>query len=392
MSLLMGKADESDANDSLDNSCCCILLSIDRFDMFSAHYSYREQYYYKSLVVKVCNQVIALYTKGAGAIMESDKIALVVSAGSDAGDSFHQMLQTICNRIIDELSVIHDFTISIGVGGIYDNKDSVRKSYLEASKALKYRLLFGYNCVITYAEICDFTNSFSYPIEEENHIMNNLRQNSSQEIFEAIEKIIGEFNLFKTKKINYEIVMHCVTKLVNKTLEYLASSYISVADIFGENYDVYYEFTGIETLSDLKQWLEFFYERIITYQQLYTHNADENKHYKDIVQFIQSSYMDSNLCIEAIADKLNLSYSHVRRIFKSFSGVNFVDYLNKIRIANAKEMLLKTDCTIKDIANQSGYNNDQCLTRFFKRYEGVTPGKYRANWQDDIAKPNHRMS
>ena len=228
--------------------------------------------------------------------------------------------------------------------------------------------------MIKYTEICDFVNEYHYPFEEEAYIINNLRLNSLQEVIRAIQRIFDEFSLFKVKKINCEIVIQIVAKLISKTLEYLASSYINVSDVFEGNYNVYYEFTGNETLDDLKKWLESFYEKIISYQQLYAQNVDESKHYKDIVELIQSSYMDSNLCIESVADQLSLSYSHVRKIFKSFSGVNFVDYLNKIRIQSAKEMLLQTDYTIKDIANKSGYNNDQCLTRFFKRYEGVTPG------------------
>ena len=384
LGLVMGKMEENDNRDFLEDYCCCILLSIDRYETFSAQYSYREQYYYKSLVLKVCNQVVALYLKGAGAIMETDKIVLVVSTQSETLHEFSQKIKTICDAVISEISAIKDFSISVGIGGIYMNRESIRKSFLEASKALKYRLLFGYKCTVNYNEISNYCNVYKYPFDKESNIINNLKLNSEQEVFDTVQEMVEDFRCFETKKMNCEIVMQIVSQLVGKTMEYLAAAYINTDDVFGVNYNVNYELTGQETLEDIRQWLDLFYERIIAYQKIHAQNADENTHFKDIINIINKYYTDSNLCIEAIADQLNLSYSHVRKIFKDFSGVNFVDYLNKMRVESAKELLLKTDFTIKDIANKSGYNNDQCLTRFFKRYEGVTPGKYRMNWSDTI--------
>jgi AraC-like DNA-binding protein len=74
---------------------------------------------------------------------------------------------------------------------------------------------------------------------------------------------------------------------------------------------------------------------------------------------------------------VGLSYSHVRKIFHDETKDNIVNYINKLRIEEAKRLLRETDQTINEIALSLGYNNNQSFNRFFKKYEGVTPGEFR---------------
>ncbi|NLN42227.1 MAG: helix-turn-helix transcriptional regulator, partial [Clostridiales bacterium] len=51
--------------------------------------------------------------------------------------------------------------------------------------------------------------------------------------------------------------------------------------------------------------------------------------------------------------------------------------INKLRVSEAKKLLVNTDMSIKDLALLIGYNNDQTFSRVFKKLEGITPGEYR---------------
>ena len=57
-----------------------------------------------------------------------------------------------------------------------------------------------------------------------------------------------------------------------------------------------------------------------------------------------------------------------------------MDYLNKTRIEHAKKLLANSDYTVAEVALRSGYNNDQAFNRFFKKFEGITPGMYRVSY------------
>ena len=97
----------------------------------------------------------------------------------------------------------------------------------------------------------------------------------------------------------------------------------------------------------------------------------------DIIQYISNNYKN-DIGINDISEHVGLSYSHVRKIFKDELRENIIEYINKLRIKEAKNLLSNTNLSIKCIATDLGYNNDQSFTRFFKKYEGITPGDYRS--------------
>ena len=63
--------------------------------------------------------------------------------------------------------------------------------------------------------------------------------------------------------------------------------------------------------------------------------------------------------------------------FKEQTGEKMLNYINKYRINKAKELLRERDLSVTNTAKQVGFQNSVTLIRLFKKYEGVTPGKYK---------------
>lgn len=57
--------------------------------------------------------------------------------------------------------------------------------------------------------------------------------------------------------------------------------------------------------------------------------------------------------------------------------MSFLDYLNKVRIEKAKELLANTDLKVWEIAEKVGYKNPKHFARIFKDITGLTPNEYR---------------
>ena len=75
-----------------------------------------------------------------------------------------------------------------------------------------------------------------------------------------------------------------------------------------------------------------------------------------------------------------LGFHHYARsltFFKEKTGMCPLTYIHKIRVDNAKELLLKTDLTLEEISARAGCNNSVTLNRLFKKYEGITPAEYK---------------
>ena len=63
--------------------------------------------------------------------------------------------------------------------------------------------------------------------------------------------------------------------------------------------------------------------------------------------------------------------------------MSILSYLNKLRVDKAKEMLSSAGTTIKSIALQIGYNNEQSFSRYFKKSTGMTPGEWRRRFSEN---------
>ena len=93
------------------------------------------------------------------------------------------------------------------------------------------------------------------------------------------------------------------------------------------------------------------------------------------------SYIDENfsreLTLDDVSRSVNISPYYFSKLFKEESGENFIEYLTKVRITRAKELLRNPALSIKEICIMSGYSDPTYISRIIKKQEGVTPSEYR---------------
>ena len=93
------------------------------------------------------------------------------------------------------------------------------------------------------------------------------------------------------------------------------------------------------------------------------------------------TYIDQNfskeLTLDEVSRSVNISPYYFSKLFKEESGENFIEYLTKVRISHAKELLKNPALSIKEICVMSGYSDPNYFSRIFKKQEDVTPSEYR---------------
>ena len=99
---------------------------------------------------------------------------------------------------------------------------------------------------------------------------------------------------------------------------------------------------------------------------------------ENIRRYIEKNYW-KDLSVEFVASLFHLNRSYLSSCFKQRVGVSFVDYVNSVRIAHARELLTATDKKMYQVAQAVGYENVKYFFRVFKKIEGVTPEQYREN-------------
>ncbi|GBG10511.1 putative AraC family transcriptional regulator [Paenibacillus agaridevorans] len=84
-----------------------------------------------------------------------------------------------------------------------------------------------------------------------------------------------------------------------------------------------------------------------------------------------------------MANDLNMSAAYLSTYIKEKTGTNFIDHLNGLRMAKAKELLTETARQVSDIAREVGYLNVTSFNRLFKKTTGISPTEYRRLRQVD---------
>lgn len=95
-----------------------------------------------------------------------------------------------------------------------------------------------------------------------------------------------------------------------------------------------------------------------------------------ITRYLQE-HLSEEISLSVLSDKFHLNAQYISQLFKNEIGVGFLAYLTNIRMEKAKKLLLSTDFSISDIAEQVGYGDYRVFTKVFKKVEGITPTQYK---------------
>lgn len=106
--------------------------------------------------------------------------------------------------------------------------------------------------------------------------------------------------------------------------------------------------------------------------------AREDQSVRQILDFLEERCLDQDFSLDTLASRFGSSSGYWSRFFKERLGQNFSDYVWRLRLERAKQLLRDTDLAVKDVADRVGYIDTRSFIRKFKNAEGVTPGQYRS--------------
>lgn len=113
--------------------------------------------------------------------------------------------------------------------------------------------------------------------------------------------------------------------------------------------------------------------------------GDDDKNYSAIVTrvkaYIDENYQDEEINLSDVSTLFNINKTYLSKLMKQELGDSFIEYLTKVRIARAKELLEENIANIKmyEIAKKVGYKSQHYFSRVFKKSEGINPMEYKNN-------------
>jgi AraC-like DNA-binding protein len=267
--------------------------------------------------------------------------------------------------------------IRVGIGQVREGVRGIGESYKEAMLALQHADGTS-DCEIVQYERLAIRPSVLYTFADEIKLMNGLKAGEA-----SVKEKVSEFvRQHEERGASPHALAVLLTDLYRTGLRFVMEQGLDRDRLVSEEADgllgdsdewpVRYE--------DKKEMLLGFYDRLAAELGARQQTYKANSLISAITDMIETEY-GRELYLESISDRLGLSPKYVSRIFKEKTGMNITEYMNRVRIDQAKLLLAGTDMTIGDIAERVGINSRTTFLRIFKKTEGIAPQSYRkAEW------------
>lgn len=105
-----------------------------------------------------------------------------------------------------------------------------------------------------------------------------------------------------------------------------------------------------------------------------THNLSYS--IREAINYISKEF-GNKITLDTVSNYVHLNASYFSTLFKQETKMNFVDYLKKYRMEEAKKLLVTSDMKVFEIAVQIGIKNPNYFTEVFKEYTGLSPLEFR---------------
>ncbi|MBN1578077.1 MAG: helix-turn-helix transcriptional regulator [Chitinispirillaceae bacterium] len=120
---------------------------------------------------------------------------------------------------------------------------------------------------------------------------------------------------------------------------------------------------------------------VISYEPLEVENSTDEQ-LNRVVACIAKEYKNPDLTVNRVASEAGVLPAKISQLLRENKSCSYKKYLNAIRIAEAKRLLLETDRNVVEIAGKVGYNNVTHFNRIFKETTGISPRQFRGTASD----------
>ncbi|WP_159887303.1 helix-turn-helix transcriptional regulator [Paenibacillus puerhi] len=270
--------------------------------------------------------------------------------------------------------------ISIGISLPFQDLRYASLAFQEGLEALKHRIRLGQELILYIGDVEPKQSmKHHYPKFIEKELIDAIRFGNREQSRELLHRFFHEVNQKNMGIKEYQLYLN---RLLLEMLSLAENTDHTIKGILDDNGNLMEHISRIQSEQEMKTWFEFhIMEPIVS--DLEKESKDRYKKLSEtVIQLIQQEF-DTEMTLESCAARLNYNPDYIRRVFRQETGMNFSEYLYQYRLDTAKKWLIETDMKIADIAAALKYNNSQNFIRYFRKFEGMTPGQYREQFKLD---------
>jgi two-component system response regulator YesN len=192
--------------------------------------------------------------------------------------------------------------------------------------------------------------------------MNELKVGNTEKVTGLLETL---FAILTKPKLQIDYVQSICAEIIFTSARTLYENDEDIERVLNDRITIMDTLYKQKNITELKDYmLELFFDLAA-----YVANKNTMKNSKTIHRIraiIQEQYAQE-LSISKIAEDVFLTPNYISLIFKKETGETITDYITKIRINKAKELLHTTDLKVMEISEQVGYENPHYFSTVFKK-------------------------
>ncbi|NOU98267.1 response regulator [Paenibacillus sp. LMG 31456] len=367
-----------------DASYWVIVVTIDDNAEVVEPRSERDKQLLSYAVLNVCQELIDRHMGGyAFENRSSEYVGILRVCSNSDGDGGgtgdeekpqEDLLFSLAEEIRENLQRWLSITVTIGVGEHVSKLQALPWSYIQAREAADQKWYLGKNRVISMDSL-----------EHEEHSMYRFDQVQSERFLSVMKaaepnQLSMELNdlfewLARNRREGLKYSRNVCLQLILLSNRLLLELNIQSRDLEEKELSLWERVFKQETITDLRFTLESYLVEVCSRIQEKRSGKSSNV-IERIRQVIEERLADS-LTVSDIAESVYLSPTYVSLLYKQETGDTVYEYLTKVRIEKAKELLRDTTVKLYEVCYAVGYSDPSHFSKLFKKVTGFTPSAYR---------------
>lgn len=270
---------------------------------------------------------------------------------------------------------VYESQLRIAISESVQGLEQVRWAYSQAKQTLKYSIVLPELDVLDYTSISERNERHAVPVGLIQRLSNLMGMGRGNEMKQLLDQIL-DVRIISCCEIGYlerisqllnEELFDKVFRIYGNRVLGLLRPYACVGHIGNfDRFEHYY--AAVEQLLDsLDRFIQDRREQAPT----------EQNTMQKVLTYLQTHYAD-NLNMAVVSNHFSLNYSYFSHAFQEYSGESFSNYVRRLRLDKAKELLVHSDLKVYEISDQVGFENVKHFTRIFKDTEGITALEFRS--------------
>jgi two-component system response regulator YesN len=301
--------------------------------------------------------------------IDDSHFAYLVNCSLD--DDIYGKCTELAIELINEFK-LSGVSITISISDACNNIRDIKTLLQQCTYIMRYKFILGNGKVLKSQDIPSGIQSLDIDLNSINVDIKFLLNSGSRE---DIQKYVS--NIFKSdsQMINKEGIRSICLSITLCVIFVLNENNESLNPLFNDINLVWKGLLKFETITDARNWIENIL--VLANEQL---SRKASGKYRLIVEEIEKIIKDNYMkpiSVETIADELHYSPNYLSYVFKKETGETITDYMSKIKMEKAKEMLLDIRNKIYNVSEALGYSNSAYFCSVFKKFTSMTPNEYR---------------